>query len=210
MLEVKDGNCAAHSKLYTALALVSLATKIHNLIQFANLEQTWFGNASCCKQTKALKPIRWYVCHGTYVVPVVQCIVAGEAFCRPRRNRVKMADSSDEVVPASLQCGICSQLCKRGVKVHSWLMISIQVFQFSFQQAIKHSFSKSNADLSFSDDDQLACCGAVGCRSCATKTITRYMSLHFASYLWCSFRYLINVFDLCLLLATFINILVYR
>jgi len=39
------------------------------------------------------------------------------------------------VVPVSLQCGICSQLCKRGVK--------------------------------------LACCGAVGCRSCATKTITR-------------------------------------
>jgi len=46
-----------------------------------------------------------------------------------------MAENSDELVPASLQCGICSQLCKRGVK--------------------------------------LACCGAVGCRSCATKTITR-------------------------------------
>ena len=52
---------------------------------------------------------------------------------------MKMADSSDEVVPASLQCGICSQLCKRGVKVHSWLMISIQVFQFSFQQVSKYS-----------------------------------------------------------------------
>ena len=52
------------------------------------------------------------------IVPVVQCIIAGEAFCRPRSNRVKMADNSDEVVPASLQCGICSQLCKRGVKVH--------------------------------------------------------------------------------------------
>jgi len=49
---------------------------------------------------------------------------------------VRMADNnSDGVVPAALQCGICSQLCKRGVK--------------------------------------LACCGAVGCRSCATKTITR-------------------------------------
>ena len=33
MLEVEDGNCAAHGKLYTALALVSLATKNHNLSQ---------------------------------------------------------------------------------------------------------------------------------------------------------------------------------
>ena len=51
-------------------------------------------------------------------VIVLQCIItAGETFCRPRRDRVAMADNSDEVVPASLQCGICSQLCKRGVKV---------------------------------------------------------------------------------------------
>merc|ERR1719367_1915475 len=28
-----------------------------------------------------------------------------------------MAENSDEVVPVSLQCGICSQLCKRGVKL---------------------------------------------------------------------------------------------
>ena len=42
---------------------------------------------------------------------------------------MRMADNnSDGVVPAALQCGICSQLCKRGVKVqmsfgHSWLII---------------------------------------------------------------------------------------
>merc|ERR550525_733015 len=44
-------------------------------------------------------------------------------------------DNISQVVPEALKCGICAQLCKRGVK--------------------------------------LACCGAVGCRSCATKTITR-------------------------------------
>ena len=51
------------------------------------------------------------------VVLLLPYITAGEALCRPRRKGAKMAENSDDLVPASLQCGICSQLCKRGVKV---------------------------------------------------------------------------------------------